>query len=134
MLGEKKGSTTGRIFYGTGRLNIVGGGEKPDESNRAIFLHCPGGLTVEGPLKIPGNNYLELVNVTKHADAGKIGYKLFGDGLDIVGAGENATAGTAGARKIKLWAEGGLTVEGPLKIPGNNYLEFGAVLTTRAST
>ncbi len=110
------------------------GGEKPDESDRAIFLHCPAGLTVEGPLKMSQKHYLELgAGIAKHADAGKIGYKLLSsDGLDIIGAGENTTAGTAGARKIKLWAEGGLTVEGPLKIPGNNYLEFGAALTKQA--
>jgi len=55
----------------------------------------------------------------KEPNAGKIGYGTFTPGtLDIVGAG---TSGTD--RRIKLWAEGGLTVGGDiaLGLGGNDY-------------
>lgn len=68
-------------------------------------LHVSG-----GGVQLDGTNTLELGGDVsgKQADAGKIGYQKFTtDALDIVGAG---TSGTN--RKIKLWAEGGLTVAG----------------------
>lgn len=51
----------------------------------------------------------------KEPNAGKIGYKTFSDGLDIVGAGEPVVVEgvTTTNRRIKLWTEGGLTVTGP---------------------
>ena len=60
-----------------------------------------------GNVGLPGSTTLELGNgvAGKNAFAGKIGYQTFSDGLDIVGAGTGFTD-----RKIKLWAEGGLTI------------------------
>ena len=49
----------------------------------------------------------------KETNAGTIGYQKLSTALDIVGAGQNTTA-----RLIKLWAEGGLTVTGPINING----------------
>jgi hypothetical protein len=68
-------------------------------------------LTLSGSLDITGNNSLEFGSdvAGKQGDAGRIGYKLYSDGLDIVGAG---TAGNN--RKVTIFAEGGLTVNGPV--------------------
>lgn len=50
--------------------------------------------------------------VNKETNAGRIGYQLFsGGGLDIVGAGK-----TVAERKITLWAEGGVTAKGAIKM------------------
>ena len=50
--------------------------------------------------------------VGKQGDAGKIGYQTFTtDALDIVGAGTDGKN-----RKIKLWAEGGTALSGPLNV------------------
>jgi hypothetical protein len=60
---------------------------------------------------ITGANTLELGQGVSNKDpnAGKIGYGTFtANTLDIVGVGDSAT------RAIKLWAEGGLTVAGPV--------------------
>lgn len=71
-------------------------------------------LEVNGNLKLDGNGSLiELGgNVAgKEVNAGKIGYKKFSDGLDIVGAG------TTGAnRKVYIYAEAGTTINGPVFI------------------
>ncbi|WP_400192364.1 tail fiber domain-containing protein [Hymenobacter sp. B81] len=87
------------------RLRIVQGG------NVGIGLTNPSArLHVAGAVKIDAGNPLELgAGVSgKQADAGKIGYQTFtADALDIVGAGTNGTN-----RKVKIWAEGGLTVAG----------------------
>ena len=72
---------------------------------------------------------LELGNgvAGKEANAGKIGYNAFGSGaLDVVGAGTSNTT-----RKIKLWAEGGTELNGPLKIGGGGP-GAGKVLTSDA--
>jgi hypothetical protein len=64
--------------------------------------------------RIPGQSVLELGAgvVGKQAHAGKIGYELFSsDALDIVGAGTDDPN-----RKIKLWAEGGLLIDGNVGI------------------
>jgi len=69
-------------------------------------------LHIGGKLKIEGSNEIELgAGLTKEANAGKIGYQKFSDGLDIVGAG---TTGTN--RKIKFWNEGGATFTGKVGI------------------
>jgi len=59
-------------------------------------------------IMIYGNKTLELGGavVGKEINAGKIGYQTFSDGLDIVGAGTDGTN-----RKIKLWGEGGITLD-----------------------
>jgi hypothetical protein len=51
----------------------------------------------------------------KEGDAGKIGYKVFTDGLDIVGAGENADLSD---RKITIHTQGGMSVLGPILMDG----------------
>jgi hypothetical protein len=72
-----------------------------------------GGAELTGPLTISGNQYLEFGAGLKgrEKDAGKIGYKIFSNGLDIVGAGES---GDLSDRRITFHAQGGLTVLGPL--------------------
>jgi hypothetical protein len=74
-------------------------------------------LDNEGNLKLKGNKTLELGSdiAGKETNAGKIGYATFTPStLDIIGAGTNP-----GDRKIKLWAEGGLTVDGSAKVNGS---------------
>ncbi len=70
-------------------------------------------INAVGGVKLNGGGssgtYLELgFGLTKEPSAGKIGYELFTVGtLDIVGAGSGGSN-----RKIKLWAEGGVTATG----------------------
>ncbi len=47
----------------------------------------------------------------KEVSAGKIGWRVFSDGLDIVGAGTTTPFST---RKVRFWAEGGTTFNGPI--------------------
>jgi subtilisin-like proprotein convertase family protein len=66
---------------------------------------------------------LELgVGVTKQKDAGKITYKKFSDGLDIVGAGT-----TGDNRKITFFSEGGSTFTG--KVIGLDDADFTGLTT-----
>lgn len=67
-------------------------------------------LHVAGNQKIDGTNSLEFgAGVPgKQVDAGKIGYTMYSNALDIIGAG------ASNQRRIKLWAEAGTTVEGKL--------------------
>lgn len=80
-------------------------------------------LTFNGHLDVLGNNSLEFgVGLTKQSDAGRIGYQLFGspaDSLDIVGAG------TGNNRKVRIYAEGGLNVTGPITAPSITATHFG---------
>jgi hypothetical protein len=80
-------------------------------------------LTFNGHLDVLGNNSLEFgVGLTKQSDAGRIGYQLFGspaDSLDIVGAG------TGNNRKVRIYAEGGLNVTGPITAPSITATLFG---------
>lgn len=84
-------------------------------------LHVVGNMKLDGSLLVPGSRVVELgAGVTgKHVDAGKIGYQVWSEGLDIVGAG------TPGNRKMHLYAEGGITVDGFMQVKGANILEFG---------
>ena len=74
--------------------------------------------TLKGPMKIEGKNMLEFgAGVSdKQGDAGKIGYQVWDDALDIVGAG--AKVGNPLPRKITFWAEGGATFTGNLNVSG----------------
>lgn len=86
-------------------------------------------LDVNGDVGVRAANTLEFgAGVSgKEANAGKIAYNAFGSGaLDIVGAGTNSTN-----RKIKLWAEGGTELAGPIKISGGSP-GTGKVLTSDA--
>jgi hypothetical protein len=131
---EVSAGKIGYQIFTTDALDIVGAGTA--NTNRKIKLWAEGGMTIAGPiaapLQIAGNNALEFgigakhkvkekdnqgkeieKEVDKEASAGKIGYQTFTtDALDIVGAGTTATN-----RKIKLWAEGGMTIAGPIAAP-----------------
>jgi hypothetical protein len=79
--------------------------------NSADLISSSGNvLSFGGHLDVLNNNSLEFgAGLTKQGDAGRMGYQLFSDGLDIVGAGT-----TALNRKITMFAEGGLTINGPV--------------------
>jgi hypothetical protein len=67
----------------------------------------------ESGLYTNNNNVVETgKGLTKQVDAGKIGYKKFSDGLDIVGAGEEGTP-----HKVKLWDN--VEVNTDLQVNGN---------------
>ena len=70
-------------------------------------------LTLNGDTLVTGNQRL-LFGVgdpdKQNSDSGTIGYKRFSQGLDIVGAGNNASGND---RKITLWAEKGTEFTGP---------------------
>ena len=61
--------------------------------------------------------------VGKEENAGRIGYQIFSDGLDIVGAGNSGLD-----RKIKFFNEGGATFSGMLGIENIAPIEFGVGL------
>jgi hypothetical protein len=86
-------------------------------------------VEVNGEMKIEGLNTVEFgAGVTKEFNAGKIGYQTFtADALDIVGAGT-----TIANRKVNIFAEGGTTFNGQLKITGGAPAA-GKVLTSDAS-
>ncbi len=80
-------------------------------------------VTLNGRLGIVGNRELEFgAGVAgKEGSAGMIGYEKFTTGaLDIVGAGT-----TGSDRKVKVWAEGGLTVGGP--VTADSFTGFGTI-------
>jgi hypothetical protein len=80
-------------------------------------FHVNGNIRSNG-LNILGTNTIELgVGIVgKEVNAGKIGYALFSPlSLDITGAGTPTIP-----RKIRLWAEGGTTFEGPLNVTNVN--------------
>jgi hypothetical protein len=80
-------------------------------------LHVNGTIRSSG-LNITNTNAIELGYglVGKEANAGKIGYALFSPlSLDIIGAGTSYSN-----RKVRLWAEGGTTLEGPLNVTNIN--------------
>jgi hypothetical protein len=91
-IGDDPGSSADRLVVGT----TLGGGFNQTGTWTPYFA-----LTARGELEFrPGL-------AGKQPDAGKIGYQLFDDALDFVGAG---TSGSN--RKISMWAEGGLTLYG----------------------
>lgn len=73
-------------------------------------------LHLAGNMKIDGNNTLEFGAgiLGKETNAGKVGYQAFGNGdaLDIIGAGTSVNN-----RKINLFADGGISIFGSLKMP-----------------
>jgi len=74
-------------------------------------------VIIDGRLDIRGDRPLEFgAGLTKDPSAGKIGYGTFsnGDSLDIVGAGTEGNN-----RKVQIWAEGGLRLNGSLDMNGN---------------
>jgi len=93
-IGDDPGTAGDRLVIGT----TVGGGFNTTGAWTPYFA-----LTARGELEFrPGL-------AGKNGDAGKIGYQIFTDGLDIVGAGT-----TVSNRKVTMFAEGGLTLTGPI--------------------
>lgn len=118
-----------RLLNGTGWLGNTGDPYKQGMSNilpnidllftvygsytpvTGLVVQQSGDINISGQLRLTKQTALELgARENKEPNAGKIGYQLFTpDALDIVGAGtENNN------RKIKFWAEGGVTFNGPL--------------------
>jgi hypothetical protein len=70
-----------------------------------------------GKIGIPGGNTLEFgYGLSKEVNNGKIGYKTFTDGLDIIGAGN-----TSADRKITIHSQGGTTIHGA--VFGKSYFD-----------
>jgi hypothetical protein len=72
----------------------------------------------------------------RQVDAGKIGYKLFSDGLDIVGASNPPVNNVTPPRKVRVFDQlqtGSLALTGGATINGDNkqVLEFGANVPNR---
>jgi hypothetical protein len=105
--------TSIELYYSGGGLWQTA--SKLDAANLFGTVSAP--LTFEAPLTVSAHLGLSAQNTLefdagdpfKQADAGKIGYQVFSDGLDIVGAG---TSGSN--RKISFYAEGGSTFDGPV--------------------
>jgi hypothetical protein len=81
-------------------------------------------LTLSGSLDVVTGQSLEFgANAPgKQVDAGRVGYQLFSEGLDIVGAGVSPSN-----RKITLWAEGGVQALGP--VTATSFIGNGATLS-----
>ncbi len=81
----------------------------------ATLTNINGPTVFNSDVGITSGRVLEFAkNVAKQVDSGVIGYQKFSDGLDIVGAG----SGNMYTRKMKIWAEGGLTVAGSVTNSG----------------
>ncbi len=125
------GYTTGNILNSPERITIANNGMVGINNSNP-----QANLDLIGNMKISSFNSLEFGAgvASKEPNAGKIGYQTFTfDALDIVGAGTNTTD-----RKIKLYAEGGTTLTGPLNIAGalqvaGNSGTAGQVLTSNGS-
>lgn len=104
----------------------------------------------QGGMYAINKNVIEMgKGVTKQVDAGKIGYKTFSDGLDVIGASPEGVTAIDSKRKIKLWdnvsvaneltvGPGGLTVNGPVNMPDfkqegkfGNVIELSPELTAQ---
>ncbi len=97
-----KNINAGTIGYGTytpNTLDIVGAGTTT--ANRAVKIFAEAGTIFTGPVRVAGNNVVELgQGLTKGTNNGNIGYATYTPNtLDIVGAGP-----TDLARSIKMWA------------------------------
>lgn len=99
VIGDDPGSTGDKLVIGT--MQGSGGFSQSATWSPKVSIDAAGTLEFRPDL-------------TKEGSAGKIGYQTFtSDALDIVGAGT-----TGSNRKIKLWAEGGATVNGTLRVNG----------------
>ena len=126
--GQTPGEVTPRLSFLTSPFSFVAERAKSADSvaqasgTSTLGATTVASLTVNGTGRVNGNNALEFGAgiAGKQSDAGKIGYGTFtSNTLDIVGAG-TAVGGTD--RKIKLWAEGGLSIAGPLTLSGNQTI------------
>jgi hypothetical protein len=113
---NQRGLGAGGISFGevSSANAITEGMRLTAAGNLGLGTSAPGlRLEVAGSVGISGGNFLEFGRgITKDGSAGKIGYATFtGNALDIVGAGTSQ-----GSRRIKLWSEGGLTLDGALNV------------------
>lgn len=97
---------------------IISGGDiyNNNTGNTGIHQsHPTAALHINGNVKIDSANLLEFGAgiVGKEANAGKIGYQKFSNGLDVIGAGASQNS-----RKIKFWAEGGSDFQGAIRVNG----------------
>lgn len=125
------GYTTGNILSSPERITIANSGLVGINNSNP-----QANLDLIGNMKVSSFNSIEFGAgvVSKEVNAGKIGYQTFtADALDIVGAGSSTTD-----RKVKLYAEGGTTLTGPINIAGalqvyGNSGNAGQVLTSNGS-
>lgn len=134
----------------TNTLDIIGGGTST--ASGRIKFHNGGGAVFTGAVTNEGtvtmSNGLYLKNALaftnpngvldlgygapspKAGAAGQIAYRTYSsDGLDIVGAG---TADSN--RRLRIWAEGGATINGFLGVPMNQYNTPSYPLTLNGQT
>lgn len=141
--GAGNGEGAGKLLIGHG---TGAGGSTPrmtlqDNGNVGIGTSFPDRtLHVNGSVGVAFSNPLEFGRgYTKEQSAGQIGYGTHSGGaggtLDIVGAGT-----TGGNRRIQMWAEGGLTLNGSIvnglnvangwgrmfEVPGDYFQVFNA--------
>jgi hypothetical protein len=144
-------ANTGNVGVGniapSSKFHVSGNTRIDGKLNLSDSLFAGNGFKLNANQQITSNNFLEMGNgIVKQTDAGKIGYQLFSDGLDIMGAGTTTTN-----RKIKFFAEAGASFTGKvniadslnvnnglnlaadLQITGNNFLEFGKGLAKESN-
>lgn len=116
---------------GTNKLSIkgnsyidgnVGINMQPSTGNE---LSIKGDTLLDGSLQIKEKNILKFGygEINKEASAGAMGYNIFSDALDIVGAGDKYEL-----RKIKFWAEGGAKFTGTVNVEGRIKDKTGEVM------
>ena len=107
----------------TARLEVIGALKCNSLDVKGGGGTMTGTLTLTVPketspaLAISANGYLAFGAGLdpKQTHAGKVGYKLFTDGLDFVGAGEKEDLSD---RKITMHTQGGMSVFGPILMDG----------------
>jgi microcystin-dependent protein len=103
-------------------------------SGTATITNINGPTVFNHDVGITSGHVLELgKNATKQVTAGVIGYQKSSEGLDIFGAG----SGNMYTRKVKIWAEGGVTVTGSVTnngtvsataFVGNGVIPIGGII------
>lgn len=94
----------------SGNVAFLSGGKLSD----GVLPTTQSGKTFNTQVSLTGANVIEFgAGTTKEVNDGKIGYKTFSNGLDIVGAG---TASDATDRRITLYAYAGTQVNGTMQI------------------
>ena len=118
LLNQKGLGGGGIVFGDVSAANVVTEGMRlTTAGNLGLGISNPDlRLVINGSAGITGGNVIEFGRgvAGKEGNAGKIGYQTYTAGaLDIVGAGT-----TLSNRKIKLWTEGGLDVNGGMSLAG----------------